>query len=268
MGIGSIGSTSFWQQDQNFWSQAKAQSQTQAATNAQIQELGTLQTNKFKGLAAIANKTALDRVNAQYKAALESAVQTLTGSSSSSSNPNGSPATGTGTVALAAETSLLTLGIPPNGKVNVSDGTNTTTYASTGTDTVGDLINAINTSGPKNAKVTASLDASGRLVVTGSNVTDTITVGGLFASNVGFANKNDSFKPTAPTPSASSSSAASTSSSTSAASSSSSNTSSSNSSLTGSAAFYNSSVALQTGSSALSLLGSAGLTGSLLDIVG
>ena len=45
---------------------------------------------------------------------------------------------------LSANTALLTLGIPKNGTITVSDGTNTTTFASTGTDTVGDLINAIN----------------------------------------------------------------------------------------------------------------------------
>src|SRR5487761_1524135 len=54
-------------------------------------------------------------------------------------------AAGTGTVgSLTDATTLASLGIASGDKVMIGDGTNTTTYTSTGTDTVGNLINAIN----------------------------------------------------------------------------------------------------------------------------
>jgi hypothetical protein len=281
MGIGSI---SFWQQDQNFWSQAQSQSQSSAQSDALITAVGSLMTNEVKGLASIANKSALDRVNAQFTAALQSAVQSATASpdaSTSSSSSVGSPAIGTGTVPLSANTSLITLGIPAGGKITVSDGTNTTTYASTGTDTVADLIGAINKTVYGNAQVNATLNDSGQLVLTGNSVTDSVTVGGLFASNIGFGTTNSSFQPTAPTAPTSStasssgtagSSTTSTSSSSSSAaasstSSASSSTGSSTTAPTNSAVFFNSSYALQTGGTAETLLAGSGLGGSLLNLL-
>jgi peptidoglycan DL-endopeptidase CwlO len=276
MTIGSTGSISFWQQDQNFWNQAQAASQSSASSDALITAVGSLMTNEVKGLASIANKTALDRVNAQFTAALQSAVQSATASSdpsssSSSASSVGAPAIGTGTVPLSASTALITLGIPANGKVTVSDGTNTTTYTSTGTDTVANLISAINKTAYGNAQVTATLNASGQLVLTGDSVTDSITVGGLFASNIGFGTKNDSFQPTAPAPAPSTASTTSNSSSTatSSTSSASSSTGSSTSTSTSSpgAVLFNSSYALQTGGTAETLLASDGLSGSLLNLL-
>jgi len=275
MGIGSI---SFWQQDQNFWSQAQSQSQSSAQSDALITAVGSLMTNEVKGLASIANKSALDRVNAQFTAALQSAVQSATASSdasTSSSSSVGSPAIGTGTVPLSTSTSLITLGIPAGGKITVSDGTNTTTYASTGTDTVADLIGAINKTAYGHAQVNATLNDTGQLVLTGDSVTDSIAVGGLFASNIGFGTTNSSFQPTAPTAPASStagSSGTSTSSSSSSAaasstSSASSSTGSSTAASTSSAVFFNSSYALQTGGTAETLLAGAGLGGSLLNLL-
>ena len=208
MGIGSIGSVSFWQQDQNNWNQAQVQAQTSAASDALITAMGNLMTNKVAGLASIANQEALDRVNAQLTAGLQSALQASQSASSPNASTTGAPAIGTGTVPLSPTTSLLTLGIPPNGTITVSDGTNETLYASTGSDTVSDLINAINNQNiATNAQVTASLNERGQLVLTGNNKAVPISVGGLFASDVGFGDKNDSFQPTAPTPSSSSSSA-------------------------------------------------------------
>ena len=263
MGIGSLGSVSFWQQDQNFWNQAQQQAQSAAASNALITAMGNLQTNKVRGLASIANKTALNRVNAQLKAALQSAIQTAQGgSSTSSSTPSskGAPAIGTGTAPLTAGTSLLTLGIPPSGTITVSDGTNTTTYSSTGTDTVGDLVNALNQKNVYgNAQVAAWLNSSGDLVISGLNDTDPVSVGGTFASNVGFGAKNSSFQPTAPTPASSSSSATSSGSSSAAAS-----ATGGTSASTGSAGtttsppppLFNSSYAAHTGGTAHTLLAS------------
>jgi hypothetical protein len=271
MTIGSVGSVSFWQQDQDFWNQEQAASQSSASSNALITAIGGLMTNEAKGLASIANKTALDRVNAQFNAALQSAVQIATaGSDASSSGSNssgtGSPATGTGKVPLTPSTALMTLGIPASGKVTVSDGTNTTTYASTGTDTVADLINAINKTAYGHAQVTASLNANGQLVLMGDNVTDSITVGGLFASNIGFGAANSSFQPTAPAASTASSSSTSGSSSSSTAAVDPTNSASSSTASPG-AVLFNSSYALQTGGTAETLLASSGLSGSLVNFL-
>jgi hypothetical protein len=274
-GIGS--STSFWQQDQQFWSQAKAQSQAQTAQNSLITELGTLQTNRVKGLASIANQEALTRTNTALTAAIQAALQQTNGSSSSSSSGSsasgstssssstagspGAPAVGTGTVPLSIGTSLSTLGIPPNSAFTVSDGTYATTYSSNADDTVANLINAINADLPGTAQVTASLNSAGKLVIKGNNVSDSVSVTGTFASNIGFGNNNDTFQPTAPVPASSPSTSSSSTSS-----SSSSSSAASNNSKSSSAALYNSSYLLQTGSSAVSLLAASGLTGSLLDI--
>ena len=76
-------------------------------------------------------------------------------------------ATGTGTqTGLASATTLASLGITSGETITVNDGTNTTTYTSTGSDTVADLISAINGG---SAKVTASLNGSGDLVLTGND---------------------------------------------------------------------------------------------------
>jgi hypothetical protein len=59
---------------------------------------------------------------------------------------------------------LLTLGILAGGAITVSDGTNTTTYKSTGKDT-GDLLNAINKNAYGNAlSIAASVGGCLRLV--------------------------------------------------------------------------------------------------------
>ena len=206
--MSSIGSaTSFWQQDQNYWSQAQQTAQTQTASDSLITDMGTLMTNQVKGLASIATKEALTRTNNQLTAALKSAIAQTTGSTSSSSNGSSNTpapatpteATGTGTVPLLATTSLMALGIPPNSGISVSDGTYTTTYNTTGTDTVGDLINAINnTTQSNNAQVNAYLNTSGNLVISALNNTNSVSVTGLFAQNIGFGPQNDSFSPPPP----------------------------------------------------------------------
>ncbi len=263
MGTGSIGSVSFWQQDQNYWTNVQAENQATSATSALISTMGNAVSTEAKGIASIANKEALTRVQAQLTAALQSAVQaSQAASTSSSSSTTGSAATGTGTVPVTASTSLTTLRIPPNTAFTVSDGTNTNTYTSTGTDTVGDLINGLNAVGPTAANVVTYLNSSGNIVVAGTNNTVSVSVGGTFASNIGFGAKNDSFAPVAPATSSSSSSGSSSSSSGSSASSSS-GTSTAPASLQNTATAFNSSAALQTGSTAESLLGN----GSLVDLL-
>jgi hypothetical protein len=228
----SINSVSFWQQDQNYWQKSQAQGQASSAAASLINVMGQAETNLAKGLASIANGTALKRVNNELTAAVQAVLQPssggstsssssgTTGSASSSSASAGSsastgtsaaPATGIGKAPLTAGTLLSTLGILPNGTIAVSAGINTTTYTSTGTDTVGDLIDALNIDLPTNAQVTASLNSSGRLVITSRDDTDTISIGGsgTDAAVLGFGIGNNTFQPVAPKSTAASSTAAS-----------------------------------------------------------
>jgi flagellar hook protein FlgE len=102
--------------------------------------------------------------------------------------PDG-PAVGTGTVGSLSTSTALTAGET----FTVDDGTNTTTYTAAAGDTLQTLVNAIN-SGP--AAVTASLNASGNLVLTGNNDTASITVGGTASANLGFGAGENAFEPT------------------------------------------------------------------------
>ncbi len=212
--MSSVGSVSFWQQDQNYWSRAQQGTQSQALSSAVISQMFGASTTLATGLASIANQTALDRVNTALTAAVQSALNpsstssttsssasTASSSTSSASTPAvafAAPASGTGTVPLTSGTSLLGLGFLPGGNFTVSDGTYTTTYQSTGTDTVGNLIGALNANAPGNAQITAYLNGSGNLVITSKNLTDTVSVSGDYASALGFGSSNSTFTPTAP----------------------------------------------------------------------
>ena len=108
------------------------------------------------------------------------------------------PAVGTGTNTMLATTSLSSLGINSGDQITVSDGTNTTTYTSTGSDTVQDLMDYVNSGASGNANVSASLNTSGNLVLRtiGANAdTESITVGGGGAAAVGFGVGQNSFQP-------------------------------------------------------------------------
>lgn len=278
MGIGSIGSVSFYQQDQNYWQQAQAQSSAQSADASLINVMGQAEVNQAKGLASIANDTALKRVDSQITALVQSALGDSSTSSSSSGSTGSStsaatssasstsptPATGTGTVPLTASTSLSSLGILSGGTFSVDDGTNTTQYTSTGTDTVADLINAINTG---SAFVTASINASGRLIITGRNDTEVVTVSGSGndAAYLGFGTGNVSFIPKAPSSTAANSSSASTSSTNAASTSGKSTSSTTKSSASSSTAVT--SLAQEISSSAASILSADGVSGSLVDML-
>jgi hypothetical protein len=296
MSVGSIG-LSFWQQDQNYWSNAQSEDNSQSQIDALINLMGNAMTTESQGLASIANQTALSRVNTQLTAAVQSALQGSTGSataSSSSSNPTASSsapdsassaapaaashAIGTGTVPLTATTTLFTLGILKGGTISVSDDTGTTTYTSTGTDTVNDVINAINANLYGHASAAAWLNSSGQLVITGKNTTDLITIGGTYAANIGFGAANNSFAPTAPSPASSASSASNTSStsassntptvsSSSGGSSGSSGSSSATAKTAVSAIAYNSATALLSSGTAETLLASSGLGGNLINLL-
>jgi hypothetical protein len=264
----SISSVSLWQQDQNFWQQGRAQDQVLAAQSALISNMGAAITNRESGLSSIANQAALSRVNNQI-AADEKALQTASASgsgSSGSSAPKGpAPATAIGTTPLTTSTPLSTLGIPPNGTITVSDGTNTTTYSSTGTDTIASLIGAINANVAGNAYVTASLNGKGNLVITGKNQKESVIVGGTFASDVGFRPGNQTFQPTAGSPSSSSSSASSATSGASA--STGATTSSSTGISTKTSKALQAVTNAETVTTAASLLAQSGVSGNLVDML-
>jgi len=202
----SISSLSLWQQDQNFWYQGRQRDRVLAAQSTLISDMAALMTNQAIGLSSIANQKALARVNSQI-AAEQKKLAAASGSGSTSANPPApKPATAIGTIPITTSTPLSTLRIPPNGAIAVSDGTNTTTYSSTGTDTVADLIGAINANVAGNAYVSATLNGQGKLVITAKNTKESITVSGTFAPAVGFGPGNQTFHPTTGTTAAASTS--------------------------------------------------------------
>lgn len=281
----SVGSVSFWQQDRTYWSQEQSQSAAASGNTAVIDAMAQAETNLGKGLASIANQAALQRVNTQITSLVEkvlnpsgSSTSSSSGSSSSSAGPgpaSGSnttttPATATGTARLTTGTSLSSLGILPGGTITISAGANATTYKSTGTDTVGDLINAINVDLPTNAQVTAALNASGQLVITSRNKSDTIVIlgSGTDAEAFGFGVGNNTFEPTKPTPAASStSSSSSASSSSSSAASSSAGSTSSNSTGLSEALPSNVALAEQGLTTAAGIFSAAGVSGTLVNLL-
>ncbi len=114
------------------------------------------------------------------------------------------PATGTGTVSSLTDSTTLVsgLGMTNGDTIQISDGTNTTSYTITSSSTVGDLVNAINSGASGNAAVTASL-SNGSLVLTGNNDTANIsitdnnaTAAGTDASLLGFGSTNNTFDAT------------------------------------------------------------------------
>ncbi len=269
MGIQSV---SFYQQDLNYWQQAQAQSQAQSADDSLISVMGQAEVNQAKGLASIANGTALRRVKTELTAAVQAALNpsgtsssstsssSATGLSSSSAPSTPTPATGIGTIPLTTSTPLSTLGFLPGGTFSVDDGTNITNYASTGDDTVASLINAIN-SGP--AFVTASINGSGKLVITARNTKELVTIegSGTDAAALGFGTGNNSFTPTKPAATSTASTGASSSST------SASTTTASSSSSKSSTGASVSTIHQEISSSAASILSASGVSGTLVDML-
>jgi hypothetical protein len=268
MSIGSIGSSpSFFQQDQNYWSEAQAQSQASSADDSLIDVMGQAETNLAKGLAGIANSTALKRVNSEITSLVEQALNPSGSSTSSSSSRSSGSSTSSSSTSSSSPAPATGVGTTPGGTITVGTGVNTTTYTSTGTDTIADLIGTINVDLPTNANVTASLNAKGQLVITSRDDTSAIFVGGSGndAAAIGFAVGNNTFLPksasTSPTSSVSSNSSAG---------SSSSGTSSSSASTSSSAAKTSKSYATitsETASSAASILSANGVSGNLVDML-
>ena len=280
----SISSLSFWQQNQNFWARAARQSQSLASSAALMSVMSDAITNQARGMASIANQTALDRTNSALSAALQSTLQGSTktsadgskGSSAASASASGSssaspsdtgaisgPATGRGTVPLTSSTSLQTFHIIKGGTFSVSDGIGATVYKSTGSDTVGDLINAINSASPGHAQAFAWVDAKGKLNVASTDTSHTITIGGSAAAALGFGTGNTLFQPTTSTPDATSTASTGTS-----ATGSTSQSSHAATSSTGTKPFaQNSSTNLLTGGTAEILLASNGSAGFLVNLL-
>ena len=82
MSISSIGSTpSFWQQDQSFWQQGQQNDNYAAASDSVISAISTAETNLGKGMASIANATALNRVDTTLSNEIQNILSGNTGQS-------------------------------------------------------------------------------------------------------------------------------------------------------------------------------------------
>ena len=278
----SISSLSFWQQNQNYWARAARRSQSLASSAALMSVMSDAITNQARGMASIANQTALDRTNTALSAALQSALgstntptgssgssSTGTGSSSASSSPGDTaaisgPATGTGKVPLTSSTSLQTFHIIKGGTFSVSDGIGATVYTSNGHDTVGDVINAINNATPGHAQAFAWVDDSGKLKIAATDTSHSITIGGTAAAALGFGAGNNNFQPATNTASTSTAAASGTSAA------GSTGQSSNTAKPAGPSAkpfAQNSAPALQTGGTAEILLASNGSAGFLVNLL-
>jgi hypothetical protein len=253
------GSQSFWAQDQAYWGQSSGWGSSISATNAVSNAMFSAESTLGKGMAAIANGQALTRVNNQIKSGIQDYIKAVTGSSTGSTATKAVPATATSKEAVSVSTTLSSLGILQGGSFYVTAGKNTTAYTSTGSDTIGDVLNTLNTNLPANAQVTAAINSQGRLVITSKNTSDQISISGVFASNFGFAVGNQSFKPTTASAGTSSSSTSSTSSSSSASKSTSTSTKSSTAGVRSASAL--------SASSAATLLASSGASGSLVNLL-
>ncbi|MGA7432706.1 MAG: hypothetical protein WBQ24_08290 [Xanthobacteraceae bacterium] len=259
MSVSNIGA--LLQSAASSWGSVTGQwSSSLAATDSLIGAMGAAETSLGKGLASIANGQALTRTNNQITAEIQSVLTGGTGTTTPATSASSAPATkakpavGTGKVSVSVSTPLSTLGIPQGGSVYVSANGKTTTYTSTGSDTVGNLLSTINTNLPDNAQVSATLNSKGNIVLTSKNTTDQISVNGVYASNIGFAVGNQTFKPTPASKPAASTAASSTASSSTA--------TSTKSPTTGlETAFTHSAT------SAASLLASSGASGSLVNLI-
>jgi flagellar hook protein FlgE len=111
-------------------------------------------------------------------------------------------ATGTGSVSTSTSATLASLGINSGDQITINDGTHSVfTYTSTGSDTVANLISAINaanTGGTLDVSAKLSGGSSGDLVLTGTKGTASITVGGTATADsaIGFGAGANSFQPT------------------------------------------------------------------------
>ena len=110
-------------------------------------------------------------------------------------------ASGTGSVSTSTAATLASLGINSGDQITINDGTHAVfTYTSTGSDTVANLISAINaahTGNTLNVSAALSGGSTGNLVLTGTNGTASITVGGTATADtaIGFGAGANSFQP-------------------------------------------------------------------------
>jgi hypothetical protein len=201
-------SISFWQQDQNYWSQQQSESQATSAQDSLINVMASAESNLSKGLVEHRQRNGLDtrQFPAFGRGAERSAIFGRYGVAIVERRDQGRPRhppvrAPSGVRKFIRYIRLSYVRRRPEQARRISHhehlaarrsaspraarspsvgaGAGMTTYASTGSDTVGDLMSAINADFVGNAAVTASLNRNGELVITSKNDTDTVTVGGV-----------------------------------------------------------------------------------------
>src|SRR5580700_3157870 len=98
----SVGSVSFWQQDQNFWAKSQQVTQAQALSSTVIDQMFGASTTLATGLASIANQTALDRVNTALTAAVQGALNPTSASTTASSSTSSTDSSASSSTSSAA----------------------------------------------------------------------------------------------------------------------------------------------------------------------
>src|SRR6202171_5136089 len=112
----SVGSGSFWQQDQNFWARSQQITQAQTLSSTVIDQMFGATSTLSTGLASIANQTALTRVNTALTAAVQGALNPTSASSTASSS-TGSTASSTSSSSTAAAAPVVSAPAPGTGTV-------------------------------------------------------------------------------------------------------------------------------------------------------
>src|ERR1700719_1328161 len=98
----SVGSGSFWQQDQNFWARSQQITQAQTLSSTVIDQMFGASSTLTTGLASIANQTALDRVNTALSAAVQGALNPASASSTASSSASSTASSASSSSSAAA----------------------------------------------------------------------------------------------------------------------------------------------------------------------
>jgi hypothetical protein len=112
-------------------------------------------------------------------------------------------ASGTGTVSTATGATQASLGISSGQTITINDGVNSLfTYTSTGSDTVANLISAINsahTGGTLDVSAALIGGSTGNLVLTGTNGIASITVGGTATADTAIGSARGPIRSSRPT---------------------------------------------------------------------
>src|ERR1700730_16268075 len=98
----SVGSGSFWQQDQNFWARSQQITQAQTLSSTVIDQMFGASSTLTTGLARIANQTALDRVNTALSPAVRGALSPASAGSTASSSTSSTASSASSSSSAAA----------------------------------------------------------------------------------------------------------------------------------------------------------------------